>query len=423
MNKYPKIPISALIPDPENTRKDLQPTDPEYVRIKNSIGTFGFLDPIIFNTRTKDLIGGHQRLKILKADGVTELYTVSIGAYSWAFPEADLQELSETEERAAKIGLNKATGDWDYGSLVASLNKLKADDFDIDLTGFGDKDLVQFMADVNKKKTIPEDDYIPPKKIKTTIHEGDIIRLGRHLLMCGDATREESHKALLGNITPDLVLTDPPYGISAVRKRVADEEETVGGGGPLKFGSPGGSRKGTIIRAHLYPVIEGDDNTDTAKKVYLLIKSLNCIIFGGQFFTDFLPPTRCWIVWDKQVSGDFADFEMAWTSFNKPAHLYHWLWSGVSRKGDRKSELVSRIHPTQKPVGLFAEILKDYSKEGATILDPFLGSGITIIACEQSNRTCLGMEISPEYCEIICDRWETFTGLKRQLEKKSKGRR
>ena len=106
---------------------------------------------------------------------------------------------------------------------------------------------------------------------------------------------------------------------------------------------------------------------------------------------------------------------MAWTSFSKGAKLYTWLWNGLSRKGDRKTELVSRVHPTQKPVGVLGAILEDFSEKGEKILDLFGGSGSTLIACEQLERRCFMMEISEKYCDVIIKRWENLTGQKAEL--------
>lgn len=160
--------------------------------------------------------------------------------------------------------------------------------------------------------------------------------------------------------------------------------------------------------------IKGDDTTDTARLNYEIIKDLseNQIIFGGNYFTDFLPPKACWCIWDKENTGNFADVEMAWTSFDKGAKLYKWLWNGLCRKGERSIEGKSRIHPTQKPVGLIAEILKDFTKENDTILDCFGGSGSTLIACEQIDRQCYMIEYESHYCDVIIKRWENLTGQK-----------
>ncbi len=137
------------------------------------------------------------------------------------------------------------------------------------------------------------------------------------------------------------------------------------------------------------------------------------IIFGGNYFTDFLPPKACWVIWDK-VNGDsvFADCELAWTSFDKGAKLFPWLWNGMARQGDRKTEGTKRVHPTQKPVGLFVKIINEFTQAGQTILDLFAGSGPIVIAAEQTERVALMMEYEPFYCDVIIDRWEQFTGKK-----------
>lgn len=188
----------------------------------------------------------------------------------------------------------------------------------------------------------------------------------------------------------------------------------VGGDGKLKFGQIGGSK---IVEAKDYMPIKGDETTDTARANFEIIKciSKNQIIFGGNYFTDFLEPKACWVVWDKENSGNFADVEMAWTSFDKGAKLYKWLWNGLCRKGAKDVELKTRIHPTQKPVGLIAEILSDFSNENDSILDCFGGSGSTLIACEQINRQCFMVEFEPVYVDMIIERWEKFTGKKAVL--------
>lgn len=126
-----------------------------------------------------------------------------------------------------------------------------------------------------------------------------------------------------------------------------------------------------------------------------------------------MSPSRCWIVWDKGNDGNnFADAELAWTSFDKGVKMYRHRWNGLIREGDRKSEGVTRVHPTQKPVGLFGRIIADYSETGASVLDVFGGSGTTMIACEQTGRKCYMMELDPYYIDVIIDRWEKFTGKK-----------
>jgi len=143
---FKNIAITELLPDAKNPRKDLKPEDPEFQKINTSIEKFGFLEPIVFNTRTKKILGGHQRLKTLKNKGITELHILSLGAYSWAFTDDDLKELSPSEENAANIALNKAQGDWAMDQLMSNLKELKADDFDISLTGFDNDEFDKMIS-------------------------------------------------------------------------------------------------------------------------------------------------------------------------------------------------------------------------------------------------------------------------------------
>jgi hypothetical protein len=193
----------------------------------------------------------------------------------------------------------------------------------------------------------------------------------------------------------------------------------VGGGKPLGFEKPhaegvvGGEN---IVKPKLYAPIANDEGIDTAREFYHAAMEEgieNFIIFGGNYFTEFLPSSPCWIVWDKQNSGNFADVELAWTSFDRGAKLYAFMWNGLARAGDRKTELATRVHPTQKPVGLFEKILVDFPCLIA--YDGFLGSGSTLIACEKTGRTCFGMELSPAYVDVIVTRWQDFTGKQATL--------
>ena len=211
--------------------------------------------------------------------------------------------------------------------------------------------------------------------------------------MCGDSTKESDVKKLMNGQKADMVFTDPPYGINIV------QGNNVGGD--------------NIAKAKTYSKVIGDETIDTASNFYELCMKLeieNFIIWGGNYFTEFLPASSCWIIWDKENTANFADVEIAWTNYNKGAKLYKWQWNGMIRKGDTKTEGKTRIHPTQKPVGMFEDILKDFTSK--VVYDGFLGSGSTLIACEKTNRICYGMELDTKYCDVIIERWEQFTGQK-----------
>jgi DNA modification methylase len=215
-----------------------------------------------------------------------------------------------------------------------------------------------------------------------------VYQLGPHRLLCGDGTDFGQVSELLNGGTVDLVLTDPPYGIDIVNG------DSVGGG--------------NVAETREYSPVIGDDTTDTAKAAWETIKNLGIkksIIFGGNYFTDFLPPSPTWIIWDKRgdmSSNNFADCELAWSNAGGPARSYTQLWNGMIREGEHDD----RVHPTQKPVRMLGEIIKEYSDYGHTILDLFGGSGSTLIAADKTGRKCLMAELDPAYCDVIRKRYQ-----------------
>ena len=186
----------------------------------------------------------------------------------------------------------------------------------------------------------------------------------------------------------DLVLTDPPYGIGVISV-----------GGSKRVGSVGGSN---IVCVNEYAPIVGDDEPFDPR--FLLAYGDNQVIFGGNYFADKLPPSKGWLVWDKKLKNDwddnFSDVEMAWTSFPKPARCYRLLYMGLIQEHDRET----RCHPTQKPRELISWIINKTSEPNQTILDPFMGSGTTLVAAKMLNRKAIGIEIEEKYCEIAVKR-------------------
>jgi len=184
----------------------------------------------------------------------------------------------------------------------------------------------------------------------------------------------------------DLVLTDPPYGINA--------DKGVGGG----------SHRGKVNK------FDGNwDSTIPSKEYFdeIFRVSKNQIIFGGNYFTEYLKNSPCYIIWDKREglpTRTFADCEMAWTSFKSPARIFRFRWDGMIQENMKNKEV--KFHPTLKPLELFRWIIENYSEEGQIILDPFLGSGTTAVACKQLGRNYIGIELSQEYCDIANKRLE-----------------
>ena len=176
----------------------------------------------------------------------------------------------------------------------------------------------------------------------------------------------------------DAVVTDPPYGIDAAKR-----------------GTIGTSKKGQVKD---YGAADWDAEPINPEMVRMLLECSRWqIIFGGNYFQ--LSPTSCWLVWDKQNTGDFADCELAWTNLPKAVRRIYWRWNGMIRKGSDE-----RVHPTQKPVGVMRWCLEQLPADASLICDPFMGSGTTGVAAVKMNRKFIGIEREPSYFDIACKR-------------------
>ena len=347
--------------------------------------------PIMVSDRTGELIiiGGNQRYAAAKELGFKQA------------PVIVLPALTEEKEKEIMIRDNIANGEWDYDKLANEWDAGQLNEWGLDVPDW-DKEAA------NAGLTDP-DDVPEPEENPVTV-QGDLWVLGDHRLLCGDSTKEDNLTLLFNGSRPDLVFSDPPYGIDIVSAK----SSTVGGASAVKFGSVDG---GKIVNAKKYAQIIGDSSTESA---WLFVEACkqsgisDFILWGGNYFTDFLSPSMCWLVWDKQNTGNFADVELAWTSFDKAAKLYSFMWNGMARAGNHKDELKTRVHPTQKPVGLFELVFNDFDFQSC--FDGFLGSGSTLIAAEKLNRVCFGMELSESYCDVIIKRWQDFSGKIAVLE-------
>ena len=365
-------------------------TDIDYDKIKLSICKFGFSFPFFIwkSGKTNYLIDGHGRFATLckmQKDG----YLIP------PLPVVYIQCKNKTEAKQKLLRLNSQ-----YGRMTKESVLTFAEDIDLNFDEIALPDSVIDFTDATEPTETEGDDEVPEvdEKSEPVSKRGEMYELGNSILMCGDSSNAEDVARLMGGEKASLVLTDPPYGISVV------QGNSVGGLEPPTFGTVGGEK---ICKVHTYEKIIGDETTETAKKSFEIYSELseNQIIFGGNYFTDFLPPSRCWLVWDKENTGNFADAELAWTSFDKGVKLYKHLWNGMSREGNRKDEGKTRVHPTQKPVGMLQKILEDFTEKGETVLDVFGGSGSTLIACEGTGRKCLMIEMSENYCDVIRRRY------------------
>ncbi len=398
-----KIKIDKLIPATYNPRKDLKPNDPEYIKIKNSIENFGFVSPLIIN-KDMTVIGGHQRLKVLKELGFTELECIVV-------------DLDKTNEKALNIALNKIQGDWDEEKLEELLQELKLQNFDTNLTGFDFDEVDEMLKDISGSK---EDDFdidSAYEEIEEPITKpGDVWILGNHRLMCGDSTIQENIKKLMNNRKADMVFTDPPY--------LMNFEGNVHADGSKSFNARYGKIKNDNMNR--------EDGDKFILKMFEIIKKYNKGAYYVCFYRlglDYIFRAldklnnryKALIIWNK---GNHTLSNSDYMSKYEPI-IYGWFQSHLfygNRSNfdiwDIERTKKNELHPTMKPVDLVVEAIKNSSKVEDIILDLFGGSGTTLIAAEQMNRICYMMELDPKYCDVIVKRWETLTNKEAILDKR-----
>lgn len=355
--------INEIKPNPSNPRII---KDDKFKKLVKSIQDFPQmleLRPIVIDENNV-VLGGNMRLKACIEAGLKDV------------PVKQAKDLTEEQKKEFIIKDNVGFGEWAWDDLANNWDEQLLTEWGLDIPNFEPEVL-----------EAEEDDYaVPNGGVETDIVLGDLFEIGEHRLLCGDSTDSDQVAKLMNGQKADMVFTDPPYGIKVVGKN----------------GKVGGDN---IAKNGVYAEIIGDDTTDTAKEFYQTCISLgfqNYIIWGGNYFTDFLEPKPCWIIWDKRGdmnSNNFADGEMAWTSFDSPVRIKKQIWSGMIKEG----ESGKRVHPTQKPINLCAELLQEYNK-GDNVFDGFGGSGSTMVACNQIKKKCFMVEMSPSYCQTIIDR-------------------
>ena len=378
------MPIAQLKPAMYNPRKDLKPGDPAYEKIKRSLKEFGYVDPVIWNEVTGNIVGGHQRYKVLVAEGATEIDCVVV-------------HIENTQdEKALNIALNKAVGEWEPIALADLLSELQMSGYDLGATGFDAAEIDDLFSKVHDKDIKDDECDINPDEVKPFVHPGDVWTLGRHRMVCGDATSEADMVLLMGSLKVNLVVTDPPYGVSYE------------------------SADGKTIQ---------NDNLSGEKYYEFLLSAFRNMTAhlaeGGSAYvfhadTEGLNVRRAFKEAGFHISGVCVWAKNSLVLGRSPYQWQHepvlfgWLPNGKHRWfADRKQSTIWNFdkpkrnaeHPTMKPVPLLAYPIKNSSAPNGVVLDPFGGSGSTLIACEQTDRICWMLELDPKYASVICLRY------------------
>lgn len=411
------IPLIMLYPHRRNYR---QHPPAQIQRIKASLERFGQVRSIVVQANedtTYTIVAGH---------GVTE----AAQELEWKELRADILPHWWSAEQVTGylVADNNLSMDaTDDETLLAELLQEQSDaGYDLASLGTDDETLRQMLVTIGDgylgsgEQEGEEDEtvYIPDEE-QTRVQVGDVWQLGRHKIACLDALDPGTYARLFIDSKPQMVWADPPYGISIVATNVSvggGEAYDIPFGGVKNRGSVGtisrGMKAKPILPQPKYAPVIGDDGITTALAscricTDLFPKAIH-IWWGANHYANGLPPSSCWIVWDKENDESFfADCELAWTNQKTAVRIFRHMWNGLmkdSEKGQR------RVHPTQKPIALAEWCYEKYGKEQDVIYDPFLGSGMSLIAAENMNRTVIGCELSPDYIDVIITRWEKHTG-------------
>ena len=392
-------PLSDLHPAEYNPRVALAPEDEEYKRIKRSIETYGYVDPIIINS-DGTIIGGHQRYNVLLDLGYDTAHVVIV-------------DLDKNAEKALNVALNKISGEWDDEKLCDLLQDLDLSGYDFSLTGFTRSELDGLQLKLGVGEAVEDEDFDVDKAVeeceKPVTKRGDLWIMGGHRLLCGDARNVDDMARLMGGAKADLLLTDPPYNVDYVGKTKD----------ALKIDNDRMSN--ADFRAFLLEAFTAARQSMKAGAApYIWHADPNGYDFRGACMDAGWKVRQC-LIWEKDILV-LGRQDYQWQ--HEPC-LYGWNeGAGHAWYSDRKQTTILRFdkptrskeHPTMKPVPLFGYLVQNSSKPGDIVLDPFSGSGTTVIAAEQLDRTAYVMELNERYCDVIVKRWEEQTGEKAVLD-------
>ena len=386
--EWKTLPVDGLRPAAYNPRKKLKAGDKEYEKIKNSILEFGYVEPIIVNY-DMTVIGGHQRLTVLKDLGYTEVQCVVVHIED------------EHKVKALNIALNKITGAWNEQLLADLLVDLQSVDFNTDLTGFEAPEIEQLFSKVHNKD-IKEDDFDVEEELKNPpiSQTGDIWILGRHRVICGDSTLPETYTKLMEGRRANLVLTDPPYNVNVEETAGKIQNDNMPDEDFYKF----------LFAAF----VNMEQNMENNASIYVFHADSKGLIFRQAFHDAGFYLSGC-CIWKKNALV-LGRSPYQWQ--HEPC-LFGWKVGGKHQwYSDRKQTTIweydrpksSKDHPTMKPVALMAYPLQNSCMSNCIVLDPFLGSGSTLIACEETGRICYGVELDEKFCDVIVKRYLEKTG-------------
>ena len=402
------VSVERINPAPYNPRLDLQPGDIEYTKIKRSLDEFGLVEPLVWNKRTGNLVGGHQRFKVLLVRGDKEVPVVEV-------------DLDDKREKALNLALNKVQGGWDEAKLAQLLSELiKTDSFDLVLTGFEideSRELIDRVIgglDEEPLEHQPEldDGYVP------VTQQGDLIVLGsdptrQHRLLCGDSTDPAQVRRLMGGERAALFATDPPYLVGYDGGNRPDKRS----GWSRAEGHGWDDEKANPDLYQNFCRVAVDEAVLPDAAWYCWHASKHHAMLA-RVWEDLDVLAHCQIIWDKGRGLPTH----AWYLWRHEPCLFGWQRGRMPKRISKdKLSTVWELdtlpagierpdHPTPKPVELFEIPMRQHTRAGDICYEPFAGSGTQVIAAERLGRRCFAMELSPRYCDLIVRRYIRLAG-------------
>ena len=394
------VAVASLIPYARNARTH---SDEQVAQIAASIAEFGFTNPILTDGE-RGVIAGHGRLAAARKLELTEV------------PVIELTHLSAIQKKAYILADNRiaANAGWDDELLGVELTELQDAGFDLELTGFTEDEWDALIAGDEGTEGLTDEDAVPEVTEDPVSQSGDVWLLGEHKILCGDATKAEDYKALLGDELADMTVTDPPYNVNYANTA---KDKMRGTNRPILNDNMGDGFAGFLLLAcqNILAVTKGavyiamsSSELDTLQSAFRAA--------GGKWST--------FVIWAKNTfTMGRADYQRQYEPI-----LYGWkdgaqhYWCGARDQGDVwqiKKPHKNDLHPTMKPVELMERAVRNSSKTRDIVLDPFGGSGTTLIACEKSGRRARLMELDPKYVDVIVKRWQLFSG--KQAKRASDG--
>lgn len=372
------VSVGDLKPSPRNANK--HPED-QIERLAKILNYQGWRYPIKVSRRSGFVTSGHGRILAAKHLG-------------WERVPVNYQDYEDDDQEHADVHSDNSIAAWAELDLALINTQIGDFDpgFDIDLLGIKD-----FVLDPSEKEFGSGEDEVPEAPPEPVVKRGELWILGEHRLLIDDCTVKENVERLMAGEKADMVFTDPPYGINeSAAKRATRETNSL-----------------AKSNSHLTEFV--DDSTSYAIDAFNICQAIGIptqVWFGANYYCHSIPQTNNWLVWDKRIeekhTDNNSDAELAWVQDGRSSvRIFRHLWKGLIKGSEHRER---RVHPTQKPTALAEWCISKY--EAKIVLDLFLGSGSTLIACEKTGRRCFGMEIDPHYGQVIIERFQKFSGKK-----------